>query len=510
MLNSIDKLRRQAKELERSFAAGTPEAVTRVRAVLPDAEDLSLVDAMNVVAREEGYTSWSGLRLAAASAAMDREAKAERLKMALFFGQHWATEALLRETPELGRDNFGLACALYDITEVRRVLANDPSAATQVVGIRRPILHLAFSQHIHGGGSEADMLAVAEALVDAGADVSDHYDFNGDVNSPLSALYGALGHANNLTLAKWLLERGADPNDDESLYHSTELGHRDGLRLLLKSGARPEGTNALPRALDFNDHEAVMLLLDAGADPNEGIAEHPSGEPPYVIPALHQASRRMCDARMIRILLDAGADPSVRYQGMTPYALARVYGNADAARLIADAGGETDLSEYESLLAAAVDGPIPENRYIDPGKLSEEYRNLIRALLHLPDKMAHVERLVALGVEYDRPDEMGLTPVQVAGWEGLPEVMAYFLRLKPDLSHVNGYGGTLLSTIIHGSENCPARSDRDHVACARIALEEGVALPARAVELAGEPAMAVFLADWAEARPGQVVESGVG
>lgn len=150
------------------------------------------------------------------------------------------------------------------------------------------------------------MLAVAEALVDAGADVSDHYDFNGDVNSPLSALCGALGHANNLTLAKWLLERGADPNDDESLYHSAELGHRDGLRLLLKSGARPEGTNASPRALDFNDHEAVMLLLDEGADPNEGIAEHPSGEPSHVIPALHQASRRMCDARTIGILLDAG------------------------------------------------------------------------------------------------------------------------------------------------------------------------------------------------------------
>ena len=40
-------------------------------------------------------------------------------------------------------------------------------------------------------------------------------------------------------------------------------------------------------------------------------------------------------------------------------------------------------------------------------------------------------------------------------------------------------------------------------------LEEGVAFPARAVELAGELAMSVFLADWAEARPGPVVESGV-
>jgi len=124
--------------------------------------------------------------------------------------------------------------------------------------------------------------------------------------------------------------------------------------------------------------------------------------------------------------------------------------------------------------------------------------------------MAHIERLVELGLEHDRPDDMGLTPVQLAGWEGLPDLMRHFLRLKPDLGHVNGYGGTPLGTILHGSKNCPARVERDHVACARVAPEEGVALPGRAIGFAGEPAMAAFLADWAEARPGQVVERDVG
>ena len=326
----------------------------------------------------------------------------------------------------------------------------------------------------------------------------------------LSALYGALGHANNLALAEWLLRHGADPNDGESLYHSTELGHRDGLRLLLRHGARPEGTNALPRALDFNDHEAVALLLEAGADPNEGIAPHPSGEPSFVIPALHQAARRHCDGRMVGLLLDAGVDPSMRYRGMTPYSMARVYGNAEAARLIAGAGGDTGLDDQESLLAAAADDAVPEGRYLNPDKLRAEYRALVRELLHLPGTMPHIRRLVDIGMEYDRPDDMGLTPVQIAGWEGLPEQMGYFLSLKPDLSHVNGYGGTLLSTIIHGSENCPARGTRDHIACARLALEQGVALPERAIDLAGEPGMAAFLASWGAAHPGQVVDGGVG
>ena len=87
-------------------------------------------------------------------------------------------------------------------------------------------------------------------------------------------------------------------------------------------------------------------------------------------------------------------------------------------------------------------------------------------------------------------------------------MMEYFLRLKPDLSHVNEYGGTLLGTIIHGSENNEARESRDHLDCARLALQEGVALPVDAIKFAGQPVMAAFLADWAQAYPGQVVPDG--
>ena len=166
------------------------------------------------------------------------------------------------------------------------------------------------------------------------------------------------------------------------------------------------------------------------------------------------------------------------------------------------------MSETEALLAEAADGRATEGRFIDPAKLSPVYRNILREILHLPGKLPHLKALVALGLEYDRPDGMGVTPVQVAGWEGLPDIMDYFLSLSPDLGHVNNYGGTLLSTIIHGSENAPDRAARDHIGCLRLALEEGVALPRRAIAFAGEPHVAAFLADWAEAHPGQVVEGG--
>ncbi|GAB5375857.1 MAG: hypothetical protein AcusKO_23190 [Acuticoccus sp.] len=111
------------------------------------------------------------------------------------------------------------------------------------------------------------------------------------------------------------------------------------MRLLLRHGARgPAGTNALARALDFNDHETVRLLLVAGADPDEGAGGGADG----LIAALPQAARRMCDGAMIRLLLDHGASPGARWQGRSAYALARIYGNAAAAALLAEAGADTN------------------------------------------------------------------------------------------------------------------------------------------------------------------------
>ena len=38
-------------------------------------------------------------------------------------------------------------------------------------------------------------------------------------------------------LGDWWLEHGANPNDDDGLYHSTELGHTRALEALRKQGA---------------------------------------------------------------------------------------------------------------------------------------------------------------------------------------------------------------------------------------------------------------------------------
>ncbi len=513
MTKSIDQLRRDATALKKAYHGKDQGAFLRFKTHVSSAENVSPkhADFLHVVAREQGFASWPHLKLAAETQGLDRAARQQRLGTALANGQDFAIQQLLADDPDLPLGNFGLACRLYLKDEVARLLAETPSLATKPAPLHPPLCMMAQSKAIHlFPERETDMLAIANMLLEGGADPNYGAPYETDPSHKLSTLYFALGHANNMALSEWLIDHGADPNDGESLYHATELGHHGGLRLLLANGADPAGTNALLRAMDFHDVEAVQMLLDAGAKPDDFNDAIVGGENPWVVPALHQAARRMSPPEMVSLLLDHGADPSREYEGMTPYAYARVFGNNALAALLEGRGHATPLSPSEDLLARIADGQAPEREYIDPAQLPDGCRNIISAILHLPGKLPHVQRLVAAGVETDRPDTEGLTPLHVAGWEGLPDVLAYLLGQKPDLGHINGYGGNLFSTILHGSENNPAgqKEGRDYIACLRLALEEGVALPRAAPSHAGDPEIAAFLKEWAVAYPGQVVEDG--
>ncbi|MEO0914096.1 MAG: ankyrin repeat domain-containing protein [Pseudomonadota bacterium] len=507
MTKSLDQLRRDAKALRKAHDAGELHARQRIANFppRPEGSPLKHADYLHVIARESGFASWPALRLAADMFGMDVAAKRQRLKVALYYGQFDVADQLLSDTADLAQGDFGLCLGLYLKSEVLRVLQKSPELATELISdIAPPLTILARSKWIHHAPERrGDMLDIAEALLANGADLDLGAPIYDGETYKLSPLYFAIGHANNMPLGRWLLEKGANPNDGESLYHATELGHHEGLRMLLEHGAEPSGTNALLRAMDFHDTEAVQMLLDHGANVDEFDGTHVGGEAPWVVPALHQAARRMSDPAMIALVIDNGADLNRRFEGTTPYAYARVFGNTLLADMLRERGADTELSPVEAALAAAADG-LAQSETLDPDSIPDAYRNIIRMILHIPGKLDHVKRLAGIGVETDRADTEGLTPVQVAGWEGLPDVMAYLLSCGPDLAHVNSYGGTLLSTVLHGAENCPQRAERDYVACLRLALEQGVVLPRRSIDLAGSEEIREFLADWAQDHPQQV------
>lgn len=496
MQDILEIHRRSARLLKKAFKSGVPDAAQRVRTVVPEPKVPTHADFLHVIAVEAGHESWPKFKLAVETATMSREERVARLRRALFLGQAWVIEKLLTDDPGLKNHDLGLELAFFDRDAVTERVSTDPAAALTEIDGRSPLLHLCNSRyHKCIDVPPEQIVALADLLHAHGADPNDSYPDPDGSGHRLSALYGALGHADNMPLAEWLLAHGANPDDDESLYHSVELEHMEGLRLLCRYGVNPSETNALPRALDFDRIDAVRLLLEHGADPNEGLAQHPSGEPAITFTALHQAARRGRAGAFADLLLAFGADPSAKWKGLTAYDLACLYGNNEFARTLADHGHGNSLAPDIARLAACAGGSAPSGR-IRERNLPEEARLIAVRLAGTPGCLPHLRALIEAGLDPEVSDEMGVTALHAAAWSGQADQVAYFLSLDPDLSHRNKYGGDAMGTVLHGAEFSPRSLTADHIQCARLLLDAGAAFPERGIAWTGSEEMADFLADW--------------
>ena len=161
-----------------------------------------------------------------------------------------------------------------------------------------PLLYPCHSAFL-GGDRTDGLLDCARALLDAGADPDsswEHPEFG-----TLGALYGAAGVAHEPRMTALLLEAGANPDDDESVYHATETADDTCLRLLLAAGAKVEGTNAIAHCLDVERPAMLRLLLD-----------HEPG---------HEVAALAAVGRLPRAL--AGGDPDAGGGGRRPQRMGR-------------------------------------------------------------------------------------------------------------------------------------------------------------------------------------------
>jgi ankyrin repeat protein len=144
-----------------------------------------------------------------------------------------------------------------------------------------------------------------------------------------------------------LLERGADPNDEETPYHVAETRNNDVLRVLLESNrlSTDSVTTLLVRKADWHDLEGMRLLLETGADPNRLTR--------WSYNALHQSVRRDNSMQMIELLIEHGADPSLPNgsDGRSATAIAARRGRGSAVALFQERGA-APLVEVDALIAA--------------------------------------------------------------------------------------------------------------------------------------------------------------
>lgn len=269
-------------------------------------------------------------------------------------------EAVLADHPQVMQSDIYAASVLGNEAAVRRFLERDSGAATAKGGPHGwdPLTCLCFSKYLRLDRSRTDgFVAAATALLDAGADPNGGFYDAGHLPDPVkeSVLYGAAGVAHHPDLTRLLLERGADPNDDEVPYHSPEGYDNAALAVLLESGKLNDRSKAmmLVRKHDFHDNQGVRLVLEHGADPNSMTL--------WGMTPMHHAVRRDNDPEIIALLLDHGGDPTILSTANPPHhsrrpetaaSIAARRGRRDLLALFRKRGFSIELEGVDRLIAA--------------------------------------------------------------------------------------------------------------------------------------------------------------
>lgn len=266
-------------------------------------------------------------------------------------------EAIRAAHPEVATASIHAAAALGDDAGVRRFLEIDPAYATAKGGPQGwdALTHLCFSRYLRlDPARSVGFVRAAEALLAAGASAnSGWYEAEHQPEAVWeSVLYGAAGIAHHPELTRLLLEHGADPNDNEVVYHTPESYDNRALTLLLDTGRlTPESLSLmLLRKHDWHDRDGVRLLLERGVELNRAYFRG-------ILP-LHHAIQRDNALEIVTLLLDHGADPAIQAAGVSAVALAARRGRGDVLALLEERGIPLDLRGADRLVAAcAMDRP---------------------------------------------------------------------------------------------------------------------------------------------------------
>jgi ankyrin repeat protein len=496
--SALERLRKRAKRLLRQARAADPAALQRLRAQLPRLAalddgalpaEVKLADAHHALARELGLPSWAELKRQLAK--LEPVHVQARRFLSLLPEHPQAARAVLDEHPAIAGQNVYTICACGEAARLAELLASQPglASAPEPGTDWTPLLYLCASP-LHGRSPEAAAASVrcAELLLGCGADPNRGTLWDpGDPQSVLPPLYYACIR-DNPGLVELLLQRGANPNDGESTYHSVQENRFECAELLLKYGAdfsgehqrwtnTPlyfmsgyfEGSAATPHYL-----AGIRWLLEHGANPD--VPSYATRETP-----LHRCATFNHGPELAGLLLAHGAlVDAPRADGRTPYVLAVRTGNLRLAEYLLEHGADPGkLAPIDELIGCAMAGDAAGARRVaaaHPGLTATVTPDDLRSVGNAAwlGRNSALRVLAELGFRLDAEGEAGGTPLHAAAWHGNAEAVAILLDLGAPVNvRDSTYGSSPLAWAAHGSTNCKSHPDEDYVATARLLLDAG-------------------------------------
>lgn len=495
-------LRRDAKRLVKAVAARDAAAIARVVAHHPrfrsasELDTVKLADAQLVVAREHGHATWAELKRECERRQFLSGAREERIRELVdaICGRGWDAESsanleraeqYLTADPELCRDDFVLACASGDVEAVRRRLDADPGLATRELGPRgwQPLVYAAYSVLSKRHDERRERIAqVGGLLLERGASANSAYlaQVAGEAKPhPFPVLFGCIHVSDNLSLAKRLLDAGADPNDPESLYHAVERFNVDALELLYGYGLKPEWLSyCMLHQIDLGFLPGVRWFLEHGADPN---VKHPWG-----LSALHWAVMRPGTGQIVELLLERGADArAITPVGQSALDMAeRRHGKVEVVPALERHGSPRgERSPFDEAIVAAAYGDEGRARALLDGPSgrsgqSHHDRSLVAAFAEAGNHRGAVI-LARLGFDMAAPSWMGMTALHWAACRGNPDMMRDLLAAGAPLLDAPGFGTPLHTALYQRWSSFGHRpGESDYLGVVRALLDAGVAVPA--------------------------------
>ncbi|HEY9293569.1 MAG TPA: ankyrin repeat domain-containing protein, partial [Microlunatus sp.] len=334
---------------------------------------------------------------------------------------------LVTRHPELATVDVHTMAATGAADELAEELRRSPELANADGGPFNwpPLLYLCYGRLGDLPGRSA--VRTAAALLQAGADPNAGFLWRG-LMSPFTALTGVFGggeqdqpaHQHSAALARLLLEAGADPNDNQTLYNRCFRPANDHLRLLFGYGL---GTDVdSPWRHRFGDHY------------------------PTVEQMITEQLRWAADAGMIervQLLLDHRVPVDGRgyhpiFGDRTPYQLAVLAGNREIATLLADHGADTStVGPADLLLGACLAGDAEGAQDVlrqHPSALQRVHDRWPDAVWRAADKgrIDGVRLLLEFGLDPNTPGRFGTTALHQAAHDGRTDLVALLLEQGAD------------------------------------------------------------------------------